>query len=144
MSTTSEDEAPMEVSFKQALKDEKNKRKQAPIKKVTKPKQKPANQPKPSVKISNQLQELLDEDLEMEEEEKLRERMTKVQRAERTSTVVNINSAWDKKEQKISSNMKVVCIKESPVIGRNEKYTGMRASILMRDSLRRRPISALK
>lgn len=134
----------MEVSFKQALKEEKHKRKQAPVKKVTKPKQKTVVQSKPSVKISSQLQELLDEDLEVEEEEKLRERMTKVQRAERTSTMVNINSAWDKKEQKISTNLKVVCIKERPVIGRNKKYTSMRDGILMRENLRRRPMSLLR
>jgi len=148
MSTSSsDDEAPVEISFNQAQKEEKARRREVPglskkIAKTVPTKPKAAKLTKK--KLDPMLQAMLADEDEAEAEKILAQRNQKFERVERASQNIALNPALQKMEEKINSNLKVICLRKVPVIPQNDKYKSIRQNLLYREDLPRRPLQARK
>lgn len=141
---SSDNEAPMEVTFSQAKQSDSMLKRSGAAqgrKKVQKKEKVPKKTKKElDPKIKAMLESGWDDDADRE----LELRKAKMERIERPSQMININPSSHQIEQKISKNLKVICLKKIPVITKNTKYLDTTRSILERPGLNRRPLKVNK
>lgn len=142
--SSSDNEAPQEVRLSDVKNSEQyrlrnliNQRKKQP--KKQKPKQKTTEK-----QIDADVWAALESGLGADADLQLQTRQMKQERVERQTQMVNINPSMHQIEQKISQNVKVVCLKKIPVIAKNEKFKESRDSILHRSTLNRKPLKLNK
>jgi hypothetical protein len=142
-SQSSDDEAPQEISFTQAQTQALTRLQAGPAKKPAS-KKKARKRSERVQKIDPKVKAILEEGLDEEEERELARREAKFERSKVKTQKVALRSGRSAFEQKVGSNLKVICLKKVPVIPPSDKYAALKNNILHRPELSRKPLKPAK
>lgn len=141
---SSDNEAPLEMTFNEAKQAEESWKKSGVASRGRKPQKKTKKAKENKNEIDPRVKAMLESGLGEKADVQLESRRAKLERTERPSQIISINPTGHQVEQKISKNLKVICLKKIPVIAKNEKYREAKDSILHRSTLNRRPLKLNK
>lgn len=142
--TSSDNEAPQEISLSQAKNVEQYRLRNVVQQRKKQPKKVKVESQPQAKQIDADVLAALESGLGAEADLQLQTRKANLDRAERPSQMVTINPSVHQVEQKISNNLKVICLKKIPVIPKNDKFKAAHDSVLNRGALKRRPLKLNK